>query len=57
MGRVEDKKRKIALAIDMTPGVEDLISEVKNGDSGLTLYKLSTKCCRTVRASSKKGAG
>lgn len=41
MGRVEDKKRKIALAIDMTPGVEDLISEVKSGDGGLTLYELS----------------
>lgn len=42
MGNVEDKVKKLLLAIRKTPGVEDLITEVKTGDSGMTLYELSS---------------
>lgn len=42
MGNVEDKIEKLLLAIRKTPGVEDLITEVKTGDSGMTLYELSS---------------
>jgi propionaldehyde dehydrogenase len=41
MGVVEDKIKKINLAIEKTPGVEDLVTEVKTGDRGLTLFELS----------------
>jgi propionaldehyde dehydrogenase len=41
MGVVGDKEKKIRLAIDKTPGVEDLVTEVKTGDKGLTLTELS----------------
>ncbi len=37
MGVVEDKKTKIRLAIEQTPGVEDLITEARTGDGGMTL--------------------
>lgn len=42
MGNVNDKIEKVFLAIDKTPGVEDLITEVKTGDNGMTLYELSS---------------
>ena len=42
MGNVDDKIEKLLLAIRKTPGVEDLITEVKTGDSGMTLYELSS---------------
>lgn len=41
MGRVADKVLKLNLAIDKTPGVEDLITECETGDNGMTLYELS----------------
>lgn len=41
MGRVEDKIIKNKLALDKTPGVEDLKTEAETGDNGLTLYELS----------------
>lgn len=41
MGNAADKAQKIKLAIEHTPGVEDLITEVKTGDHGMTLYELS----------------
>lgn len=41
MGRYEDKIKKNKLAIEKTPGVEDLKSEVFTGDDGLTLLELS----------------
>lgn len=41
MGNVSDKAQKIKLAIEKTPGVEDLITEVNTGDHGMTLYELS----------------
>lgn len=42
MGNAEDKAHKIRLAIEKTPGVEDLITEVNTGDHGMTLYELSS---------------
>ena len=39
MGRVEDKKLKIRLAIEETPGTEALENRVKYGDGGLTLFE------------------
>lgn len=42
MGNVTDKVLKIKLAIEKTPGVEDLITEVNTGDHGMTLYELSS---------------
>lgn len=42
MGNISDKKEKIILAINKTPGIEDLITEVKTGDDGMTLYELSS---------------
>ena len=42
MGNVSDKAQKIKLAIEKTPGVEDMITEVKTGDHGMTLYELSS---------------
>src|SRR5699024_2902708 len=41
MGRVADKKVKLELAIEKTPGVEDLYTEAETGDNGMTLYELS----------------
>lgn len=41
MGRYEDKILKHKLAIEKSPGVEDLKAEVNTGDGGLTLYELS----------------
>lgn len=41
MGNVQDKARKIRLAIEKTPTIEDLITEVNTGDHGMTLYELS----------------
>lgn len=41
MGRVADKIVKLQLVLDKTPGVEDLITEAKTGDDGMTLYELS----------------
>lgn len=41
MGRVEDKVIKNKLALDKTPGVEDLRTEAETGDNGMTLYELS----------------
>ncbi len=48
LGKLSDKKKKIKLAIDKTPGTEDLISEALSGAMGLTLYELSAygvTCC------------
>ncbi|MGO4970869.1 aldehyde dehydrogenase [[Clostridium] aminophilum] len=41
MGCVVDKKKKLFAAIRRTPALEDLITEVKTGDRGMTLYELS----------------
>ena len=38
MGNVADKIEKLKLAVEKTPGVEDLITEVNTGDHGMTLY-------------------
>lgn len=37
MGRFEDKVKKIHIAADRTPGLEDLITESASGDNGLTI--------------------
>ncbi len=42
MGDARDKAQKIRLAIEKTPGVEDLVTEVNTGDHGMTLYELSS---------------
>lgn len=42
MGNVKDKIEKLKWAINKTPGTEDLITEVKTGDNGMTLYELSS---------------
>jgi len=42
MGNVKDKIEKLTLAINKTPVTEDLITEVKTGDNGMTLYELSS---------------
>lgn len=39
MGNVDDKTKKILLAIEKTPSVEDLITEVNTGNHGMTLYE------------------
>lgn len=41
MGNVSDKKEKIRLSIERTPGTEDLISEVSTKDRVMTLYEYS----------------
>ncbi len=41
MGRVEDKVKKILLAADKTPGMEDLVSIARTGDRGLTLEEMA----------------
>ncbi|CRK83171.1 aldehyde dehydrogenase family protein [Neobacillus massiliamazoniensis] len=39
LGREEDKIAKITLAIDKTPGLEDLVSTSFSGDNGLTVVE------------------
>lgn len=41
MGRVEDKILKNKLAIEKSPGIEDISASVDTGDGGLTLYEMS----------------
>lgn len=41
MGNVEDKAEKLIWAVQKTPGIEDLVTEVRTDDSGMTLYELS----------------
>ncbi len=41
MGNYEDKVLKNVIAIEKTPGIEDLRSEAYSGDDGLTLIELS----------------
>lgn len=41
MGRYDDKVLKNIVAIEKTPGIEDLRSEAYSGDDGLTLIELS----------------
>lgn len=41
MGNVQDKIIKLVLALDKTPGVEDLEPEVVTGDDGITLREMS----------------
>ncbi len=41
MGRVEHKKAKHLLVADKTPGTEDIVSEAKTGDCGLTLVEMA----------------
>lgn len=41
MGNIEDKIKKLELALTKTPSTEDLVTEVKTGDYGMTLYELS----------------
>ncbi|QNO13998.1 aldehyde dehydrogenase EutE [Alkalicella caledoniensis] len=41
MGRYEDKVSKNIVAIEKTPGIEDLKPDVYSGDDGLTLIELS----------------
>lgn len=42
LGKACDKKEKLLLVLHKTPGTEDLITEVKTGDHGMTLYELSS---------------
>ena len=41
MGKVEHKRLKHILVADKTPGTEDIISEAKTGDNGLTLTEMA----------------
>ncbi len=41
MGRVAHKTAKHHLVADKTPGTEDIVSEAKTGDSGLTLTEMA----------------
>ena len=41
MGRVDHKKAKHMLVADKTPGTEDIVSEAKTGDNGLTLVEMA----------------
>lgn len=41
MGKVEHKRLKHILVADKTPGTEDIVSEAKTGDSGLTLVEMA----------------
>lgn len=41
MGRIEDKITKINLALNKTPGVEDLKPELFTGDNGMTLFEMT----------------
>ncbi len=41
MGRVDHKRLKHILVANKTPGTEDIVSEAKTGDSGLTLTEMA----------------
>ncbi|MCQ2771147.1 MAG: aldehyde dehydrogenase EutE [Clostridia bacterium] len=41
MGRVEHKRLKHILVADKTPGTEDIVSNAKTGDNGLTLIEMA----------------
>ncbi len=41
MGRVDHKRAKHLLVADKTPGTEDIVSNAKTGDSGLTLVEMA----------------
>jgi len=41
LGNVADKINKHKLAIEKTPGVEDLVTGIQTGDHGMTIYELS----------------
>ncbi len=41
MGKVEHKRLKHILVADKTPGTEDIVSEAKTGDGGLTLVEMA----------------
>ena len=41
MGRVDHKTAKHILVADKTPGTEDIVSEAKTGDNGLTLTEMA----------------
>jgi len=41
MGRVDHKRLKHILVAEKTPGTEDIVSEAKTGDSGLTLTEMA----------------
>ena len=41
MGRADHKKLKHLLVADKTPGTEDIVSEAKTGDTGLTLVEMA----------------
>lgn len=41
MGRVEHKRLKHILVADKTPGTEDIVSNAKTGDNGLTLVEMA----------------
>ncbi|MBE6733266.1 MAG: aldehyde dehydrogenase EutE [Ruminococcaceae bacterium] len=41
MGKVEHKRLKHILVADKTPGTEDIVSNAKTGDSGLTLIEMA----------------
>ena len=41
MGRVDHKKAKHLLVADKTPGTEDIVSNARTGDNGLTLVEMA----------------
>lgn len=41
MGNLQDKIIKLVLALDKTPGVEDLTTEITTGDEGMSIRELS----------------
>ena len=41
MGKVEHKRLKHILVADKTPGTEDIVSNAKTGDNGLTLIEMA----------------
>ena len=41
MGRVDHKRLKHLLVAEKTPGTEDIVSEAKTGDNGLTLVEMA----------------
>ena len=41
MGRVDHKRAKHLLVADKTPGTEDIVSNAKTGDNGLTLIEMA----------------
>ena len=48
MGNVRDKIIKLVLALDKTPGVEDLVSEVVTGDNGIDVAHRGGRCNQEV---------